>query len=91
MMHSGLYLVAAVACLATAPLAAQQPATRAHQVPIAAQPASGPRLEPAFKSYQPRLAHDEAAVTTTAAANTVITVSTLGLVLLIVLLIVLLG
>ena len=93
-MHS-LYLLAAVACLATAPALAQQPAAGATHAPVAVQPAPprGPRLAPGFQSYQPALAHDEAATAAAAAAadRTVITISTLGLVLLAVLLIILLS
>jgi len=91
MIRRSAYLVAAVACFATAPLAAQQPAKRA---PVAAQkapPAAGPRLEPGFQSYQPAVAHHNAAPAMAAAADrTVITISTLGLVLLGILLIILL-
>jgi len=94
-MTRSLYLLVAVACLATAPAPAQQPAAGATQAPVAAQPAParGPRLAPGFRSYQPALAHDEAATAAAAAAadRTVITISTLGLVLLGVLLIILLS
>jgi hypothetical protein len=94
MVRHSLSMLAAVACLATAPLMAQEPAvaTPAPQTEVAARPASGPRLEPGFRSYQPSLARDEAALATAAAADrTVITISTLGLVLLVVLLIILLS
>lgn len=92
MIRRSWSLVAAVACFATAPLAAQQRATPA---PVAAQtvhrPAPGPRLEPGFQSYQPAVAqHDAAPAMAAAADRTVITISTLGLVLLGVLLIILL-
>jgi len=93
MIRRSWYLVAAVALFATAPLAAQQPT----QTPVAPQqaapaPAPGPRLEPGFRSYQPAVAHANAAPAMAAAADrTVITISTLGLVLLVVLLIVLLS
>jgi hypothetical protein len=93
MIRSRLYLVAAVAIFATAPLAAQQaqhPAKISPPAPAASQP-SGPRISPGFKSFQPKLAHEEAAVTAAAAADrTVITISTLGLVIIAVLLILLL-
>jgi hypothetical protein len=93
MIRRSWYLVAAVAFFATAPLAAQQPAApapvAAHQVSHAA--AGGPRLEPGFHSYQPAVAqHDAAPAMAAAADRTVITISTLGLVLLGVLLIILL-
>jgi hypothetical protein len=93
MIRRSWYLVAAVACFATAPLAAQQ---RATQPPAAAQPAPspapGPRLEPGFRSYQPAVTQHNAAPSMAAAADrTVITISTLGLVLLVVLLIILLA
>ena len=88
------YLVAAVALFATAPLTAQQAVT---QAPAAAQqapaPAPGPRLEPGFRSYQSAVAPHNAAPAMAAAAaadRTVITISTLGLVLIGVLLIILL-
>ena len=92
MIRRSAYLVAAVACFATAPLAAQQAAPRA---PVAAQrvsrPAPGPRLAPGFQSYDPAVAqHDAAPAMAAAADRTVITISTLGLVLLGVLLIILL-
>lgn len=95
MVRHSLSMLAAVACLATAPLMAQEPAAPAAPAPhsqVAARPATGPRVEPGFRSYQPSLAGQEAAAATTAAADrTVITISTVGLVLLIVLLIVLLS
>src|SRR5881394_3815357 len=90
MIRRSAYLVAAVACFATAPLAAQQPAK---QAPVAAQkalPAAGPRLEPGFHSYQPAVTQHDAAPPMAAADRTVITISTLGLVLLGILLIILL-
>ena len=91
MIRRSAYLVAAVACFATAPLAAQQPAK---QAPVAAQkalPTAGPRLEPGFPSYQPAVTqHDAAPAMAAAADRTVITISTLGLVLLGILLIILL-
>lgn len=93
MIRSTLYLVVAAACFAAAPLAAQQPQqSAAARTPVAAAaPATGPRLAPEFKSFQPKLAHEEAAVTAAAAADrTVITISTLGLVIIGVLLILLL-
>lgn len=92
MIRRRWYLVAAVVCFATAPLAAQQPATQAPvTAPQAPSPAPGPRLEPGFRSYQPAVTRHNAAPATAAAADrTVITISTLGLVLLGVLLIILL-
>jgi len=88
MIRSTLCLVAAVACLATAPLGAQQ---QPHQPAKASVPA-GPRLTPEFKSFKPKLAQEEAAVTAAAAAadRTVITISTLGLIVIGILLILLL-
>jgi hypothetical protein len=93
MIRRSWFLVAAVACFATAPLAAQQAATPA---PVAAQPVSrpapGPRLQPEFQSYQPAVAQHNAAPALAAAADrTVITISTLGLVILGILLIILLS
>lgn len=95
MIRSRLCLVAAVACFATAPLAAQQPQqparTAAPVAPVAAAQTPGPRLTSEFKSFQPKLAQEEAAVTAAAAADrTVITISTLGLVIIGILLILLL-
>jgi hypothetical protein len=89
-------MLAAVACLATAPLVAQEraaPPASAPQTTVTAQSAAGPRLAPGYRSYQPSLARDESAATMTAAAadRTVITISTVGLVLLVVLLIILLA
>ncbi|HET8713950.1 MAG TPA: hypothetical protein VFM23_09760 [Gemmatimonadales bacterium] len=91
MTRRPLYLLAAVACLATAPVLAQEPAAppAREQAPLAGP---GPRLDPGFKSFEPRLAQQEHALSAAAAADrTVITISTLGLVLLVVLLIVLLA
>jgi hypothetical protein len=91
MIPRTLYLLAAVAALATAPAMAQAPAATA---PLTAQPApqaGGPRLDPGYSSYQPKLAQEEQSLAAAAVADrTVITISTLGLVLLVVLLIVLL-
>jgi len=90
MIRSRLYLVVAAACFAAAPLAAQQPRQPAKAPPVAAA-APGPRVAPQFKSFQPKLAQEEAAVTAAAAADrTVITISTLGLVIIGILLILLL-
>lgn len=88
MIRHSLYLLAAVACLATAPATGQEPA----QAPAVSQPApAGPRLEPGYRSFQPKLAQEQESLAMAAAADrTVITISTLGLVLLIVLLILLL-
>jgi len=88
MIRSSLCLVAAVACLATAPLGAQQQP----QEPAKASVPAGPRLAPEFKSFKPKLAQEEAAVTAAAAAadRTVITISTVGLVIIGILLILLL-
>jgi hypothetical protein len=89
MIRHSLYLLAAVACLATAPATAQEPAS---QAPAVAQPVplAGPRLEPGYRSFQPKLAHEQESLAMAAAADrTVITISTLGIVLLIVLLILL--
>jgi len=93
MIRRSWYLVAAVALFATAPLAAQQPATQAPvAAPQAPASAAGPRLEPGFRSYQPAVTQKSAAPAMAAAADrTVITISTLGLVLLVVLLIILLA
>lgn len=92
MIRSVLCLVVAAACFAAAPLAAQQPQQPARTpAPAAAARAAGPRLAPDFKSFRPKLAQEEAAMTAAAAADrTVITISTLGLVLIGILLIILL-
>ena len=91
MIRRSLYLVAAVACFATAPLAAQQSAPQAAAAQNApAPPAAGPRLAPGFQSYQPAVAQHDAAPAMAAADRTVITISTVGLVLLGILLIILL-
>ena len=88
MIRSSLCLVAAVACLATAPLGAQQ---QQPEQPAKASVPAGPRLTPEFKSFKPKLAQEEAAVTAAAAADrTVITISTVGLVIIGILLILLL-
>ena len=92
MIRSGLYLVVAAACFAAAPLAAQQAQQPAKApAPAAAAQVSGPRLGSDFKAFHPKLAEEEAAVTAAAAADrTVITISTLGLILIGILLILLL-
>jgi len=92
MIGRSRYLVAAVACFATAPLAAQQAGTHAPvAVPQVSRPAPGPRLQREFQSYQPAVAqHDAAPAMAAAADRTVITISTLGLVILGILLIILL-
>lgn len=94
-MTRSLLVLAAVACFAAAPVIAQQPANApAKPAAHAAQPvAAGPRLQQDFHSYQPALAHQTATSSNAAAAaadNVVITISTLGLILLGVLLILLL-
>jgi hypothetical protein len=85
MLRYGFSLPLAMACPTTAPLQAQQPAARP---PVVAQP--GPRFEPVFRSYQPKLAHAQEPLAMAAAEHITISASTLALVLLIVLLIVLL-
>ena len=92
MSCSKLYVVAAAACFAAAPLAAQQPQQPARApAPAVVAQSPGPRLTPEFKSFQPKLAQEEAATTAAAAADrTVITISTLGLVIIGILLILLL-
>lgn len=84
MLRYSLSVLAAMACLTAAPLPAQEPASRP---PVVAQ--SGPRLEPAFPSYQPKLANEQEPLAMAAAEHISISASTLGLVLLIVLVIVL--
>jgi hypothetical protein len=80
-------------CLAPLTLPAQQPTTSSPATaPAGAAPGAGPRRAPAFPRYEPTITRGNTAVATAAAADrTVITISTLGLVLLIVLLIVLLA
>ena len=90
-------LLLAVACVAT-PLAAQQPqtstpapATQMREAPRnAVQP--GPRRQPDYQRYEPRLANDSTTATTAAAAadRTTITISTLALILIVVILVLLL-
>ena len=90
-----LSVLAAVACLATAPAVARaQAPVQQTPAPAASQAthSSGPRLGAEFKSYHPKLAQEEESATASAAADkTTITISTLALVLLIVLLIVLIA
>jgi len=93
MIRRSLYLLAAVACLAAAPAIAQEPAAQAPVPrPAAAQAArGGPRLDTGFRSYRPSLVQEhEASAAAAAADRTVITISTLGVILLAVLLILLL-
>jgi len=79
-MTRSLYLLVAVACLATAPAPAQQPAAGATQAPVAAQPAParGPRLAPdsAAISRRSRMTSGDGRGAA-AADRTVITISTL--------------
>ena len=65
------FVLAAVACLATAPAAAraQAPARQAPQATTPAAPKSGPRLGSEFKSYHPKLAQEEESATAAAAAD----------------------
>lgn len=94
MIRQTFLALSAVAALATAPLMAQEPATQtpAPAKAVVAAPAGGPRLEPGYQSYQPAVTQKNASPVAAAAADrTVITISTLGLVLLVVLLIILLA
>jgi len=82
-------LAAALVCLATAPLApvtAQQqpaPTTTLRPAASATPRASGPRLTPEFRSYQPAATQQQDAATSAAARDrVVITISTLGLIIL---------
>lgn len=86
-----------LACLATTPVIAR--AQQATTPPSAPAPAPaplraaalpGPRVQPEYPRYEPALAGDHKSVTA-AADRTVITISTLGLVLLIVLLVILIA
>lgn len=83
----------ALACLVAAPLTVRaQQATAPAPAPVRAAALPGPRLQPQFSRYEPAIAREHESATTAAAADrTVITISTLGLVLLIVLLIVLIS
>ncbi len=85
--------VAMLACLATAPMVAQERATASSRTTAPATGGGGPRLQSPYDSYQPTIVQPRTAVRAAAAAadKTVITISTLGLVLLIVLLILLLA
>lgn len=90
-------LLLAVACVAT-PLAAQQPqaSTPAPATQLRGAPHNtvqpGPRMQPDYQRYEPRLANDSATATTAAAAadRTTITISTLALIVIVVLLVLLL-
>ena len=82
-------LAAALVCLAAAPLApvtAQQqpaPTTRPRPAASAAPRASRPRLTPEFRSYQPAGSQQQNAATSAAARDrVVISISTLGLIIL---------
>ncbi len=82
-------LAAALVCLAAAPLApvtAQQqpaPTTTPRPAASAAPRASGPRLTPEFRSYQPAASQQPNAATSAAATDrVVISISTLGLIIL---------
>jgi hypothetical protein len=89
-----LYLLTAVAVLATAPAVAgaQQPVTP--QAGPATASAQGPRLAPELHSYQPTVRQKDAPpvhATAAAADNTVITISTVGLVIIGIILLLLLA
>lgn len=80
-----------LACLATTPVIARaQQATTPPSAPVRAAALPGPRVQPEYPRYEPALAGDHKSVTA-AADRTVITISTLGLVLLIVLLVILIA
>ena len=85
--------VAMLACLATAPMVAQERATASSRTTAPGTGGGGPRLQSPYGSYQPTIVQPRTAVRAAAAAadKTVITISTLGLVLLIVLLILLIA
>ena len=94
------FLFAAVVCVTATPLAAQDqqavptapPAALQAQATEPTRNTAGPRLQPAFKSYEPAIARDSRSMTTAASAGkTTITITTLGLVLLIVLLVLLIA
>lgn len=92
MIRRSFTVLGAVACLATAapPATAQEPMPQGPAREQSASTRPGPRLDPGFKSYRPKLAQEEQALVAAAAADrTTITISTIGLVLLIILLIVL--
>jgi len=81
-------LAAALVCLAAAPLApvtAQQqpaPTTTLRPAASATPRASGPRLTPEFRSYQPAASQQQNAATSAARDRVVISISTLGLIIL---------
>src|SRR2546430_4840434 len=82
--------VAILACLATAPMVAQERATVCSRTAAPATGGGGPRLQSPYGTYQPTIVQPRSAVRAAAAAatdKTVLTISTFGLVLLIVLLI----
>jgi len=85
--------VAMLACLATAPMVAQERATASSRTTAPGTGGGGPRLQSPYGSYQPTIVQPRTTVTAAAAAadKTTITISTLGLVLLIVLLILLIA
>jgi hypothetical protein len=90
--RAAAFLFAAMLCVTPAALVAQDRQAPAAPATTPVEPArntAGPRLQPAYKSYEPAIARTSAVTTAAAADRTTITISTLGLVLLIVLLILL--
>ena len=94
MLRRAVALVSVLGCLALAPLAAQEHQSSA---PVPARQertaaGGGPRLAPEYPRYEPAVAQQNSLATTAAAADRVaITITTLGLVLLIVLLVLLIA
>jgi hypothetical protein len=92
MLRRAVPFLFVLACLVGAPLTlhAQQAAAPA---PARVATQAGPRLQPEYSRYEPALTGEHKSATTTAAAadRTVITISTLGLILLVVLLVILIA
>lgn len=79
-------------CCTVAPLAAQARQSPAPAAPVSTSKAvAGPTIPKDFARYEPIVAREEAAAAAAAADRTVITISTLGLVLLVALLIILIA
>lgn len=93
MLRRAVPFLVVLACLAAAPLTLHaQQATAPAPTRATGGALPGPRLQPEYSRYEPAIAGEHKSATTAAAADrTAITISTLGLILLVVLLVILIA
>ena len=90
MLRRAVPFLLTLACLAAAPVMLHAQQATAPAPARAAAP--GPRLQPEYSRFEPAIAAEPKYTTTAAAADrTIITISTLGLILLVVLLVILIA